>query len=95
MPAAAILGSICSGHDGFPPRPSIDGDSRFTINGIPVMVTGSAFSFHSKPKHPPHGGVGIGTSKLTINGKPICRVGDSVSCGSTIATGQDKFHING
>lgn len=91
MPAIAIIGSICSGHHGFPPRPSISGMPLFTINGVPVMITGSAFDVHSKPDNPPHSGTAVGTSKLTINGIPACLVGDAVSCGSTIATGQPLF----
>ncbi|MGX9459454.1 PAAR domain-containing protein (plasmid) [Photobacterium damselae subsp. damselae] len=88
MPSIAIKGSICSGHDGFPPRPSIEGQELFTVNGIPVMATGDAFALHVKPDNPPHGGTAIGSSHLTINGKKAALVGDAVSCGSTIATGE-------
>ncbi|WP_353618600.1 PAAR domain-containing protein [Spartinivicinus marinus] len=36
-----------------------------------------------------HAGVtSSGSPNHIINGKPVARVGDSVSCGSTIATGE-------
>lgn len=57
------------------------------------MVTGDAFAEHAKPNSPPHGGTAIGTAKLTINGKAAALVGDPVSCGSTIATGENTFNI--
>lgn len=95
MAAIAKEDSICTGHDGFPPRVAVSGESAFRVNGVPVLVDGSPFNPHSKPKHPPHGGVAIGTkSSFKINGKTVARVGDPVSCGSAIATGDGAFNIN-
>lgn len=94
MPSIAIQGSICSGHDGFPPRPSAGGQPTFTVNGVPVMASGDPFAPHVKPQNPPHGGTAIGGSKLTINGIPAAMKGDPVSCGSVIVTGQDLMQIS-
>lgn len=94
MPAIAIQGSLCSGHDGFPPRPSVSGQPLFTVNGTPVMASGDAFDFHVKPKNPPHGGVAVGSSKLTINNNPAVMIGDPVSCGSVVVTGQSLLNIS-
>ncbi|WP_163836798.1 PAAR domain-containing protein [Spartinivicinus ruber] len=43
-----------------------------------------------------HAGVTLRRSpNHIINGKPVARVGDSVSCRSTIATGEANHSING
>ncbi|WP_371929455.1 PAAR domain-containing protein [Photobacterium sp. CCB-ST2H9] len=94
MQPIAILSSICSGHDGFPPRPSVTGVPLFTVNGFPVMATGGIFIPHVKPDNPPHPGIAIGSSKLTINGQPAVMVGDVISCGSVVATGQPLMTIS-
>ena len=93
MPAIALLGSMGTGHDGYPPRPSISGQSSFTVNGIPIMATGDQFAPHSKPDNPPHGGSVIGSSHMTVNGKTVAMVGDPISCGSKVATGQPLFQL--
>ncbi|MEC6832968.1 PAAR domain-containing protein [Photobacterium toruni] len=93
MPKIAILGSMGSGHGAWPPRPSVSGQGCFTINGIPVMVTGDAFAEHAAPNSPPHGATVTGTSHMTINGKTVAMVGDPISCGSKVATGQSLFTL--
>lgn len=94
MPAIATLNSVCSGHDGFPSRPAVSGESNFKVNGIPVLVDSSPFASHSKPDSPPHDGVAVGTkSNFKINGKAVVLVGDPVSCGSTVATGDPSFNV--
>lgn len=89
MPGVAIMGSICSGHGGFHPRPSIEGTPPFTVNGTPIMTDSNAFAPHVAPNQPPHTGVAMGSSKLTVNGKKAVMIGDTVSCGSSIVTGQN------
>lgn len=93
MAGVAIEGSLCSGHDGYPSRNSIEGDASFTVNGVAVHCDGMNWAMHSKPDNPPHGGVGIGSQPFTINGAPVCIVGDAVSCGSVIISGDDSFQI--
>lgn len=93
MADAAIIGSSCTGHDGFPPRPAVTGQSKFLLFGVPIHCTGDAWSLHAKPDNPPHGGAGIGGSNFMVFGKAACRVGDAVTCGSAIATGQARFQI--
>lgn len=93
MAEVAIEGSLCSGHDGYPPRPAVEGQPLFTVNGTPVHCDGMLWAFHVKPDSPPHTGVGIGSKNFTINGAPVCVVGDNVSCGSVIVTGNGAFQI--
>ncbi len=96
MPAAAIVGSMGMGHDGFVPRPTVEGEAKFLIFGVPIHCTGHAWLPHMAPGSPPpvHGGSGIGSSKFMVFGKAACMVGDSVDCGSPIATGESRFQIS-
>lgn len=91
MPAVAVVGSLCSGHDGFPPRRAIEGDPSFLIDGIPIHCDGMAWEEHSAPDQDPHPGYGVASGSFFINGKAACMVGDKVSCGSTIVTGSGSF----
>lgn len=95
MAGIATEDSICSGHDGFPPRKAVEGDPSFLINGVPVHLDGMAWDFHTKPDSQPHDGVGVGEGVFVINGKPACLIGSAVSCGSTIVTGDESFNISG
>lgn len=95
MAGIATEDSLCSGHDGFPPRKAIEGDASFKVNGVPVHADGMVWDFHAKPDNPPHSGVGIGEGAFRINGKPACLIGSSVSCGSSIVTGDESFNITG
>lgn len=94
MPAIGVKGALCSGHGGFPPRPDIDGDPLVKINGIPVLVDGNAFAEHSDGKST-HGGTAISTRPwLNVNGKGVVCVGDPVSCGSVVATGDSLVRVS-
>lgn len=93
MAEVAIEGSLCSGHDGFPSRKAVQGQPLFTVNGIAAHCDGMVWEEHSKPDNSPHGGIGIGSKNFTINGAKVCVVGDSVSCGSVIITGDGTFQI--
>lgn len=89
MPAVAVVGSLCTGHNGYPPRKAIQGDPTITINGKPIHRLGDAWEPHSDGTHS-HDGISItAIGNITANGIPICVVGDSISCGSKIATGAD------
>lgn len=93
MAEIALEGSLCSGHDGYPPRPAVEGQPLFTVNGVPVHCDGMVWAFHVKPDNPPHTGVGVGSKNFTINGAKVCVVGDNVSCGSVIISGDGTFQI--
>jgi len=95
MAAIATLGSMCAGHGGFIPRPTVDGEAKFLVFGKPVHLTGGAWLPHVLPSSPPqvHGGSGIGGSKFLVFGKVACMVGDSVDCGSSIINGESRFLI--
>ena len=95
----AVVGSMTSGHDGFPPVPVVEGSDFVTCNGIPVAVVGSKCAPHSKPKHGTHTPIVTGGSSfIKINGIPVAMVGSEVSgnCGTSshvIVTGCDTCQI--
>lgn len=100
MPAVARLGDTCTGHDCFPPRSSIEGSPNVFCNGIAVHRQGDGWDTHccTHPKlpHGCHNGVlTSGSGTVFVNGKQIGRIGDPVSCGSTVATGSGNVFAGG
>ncbi|HFU2857316.1 TPA: PAAR domain-containing protein [Enterobacter cloacae] len=93
MPAIAIQGSLGSGHGSFPPRPSVMGDPLLTIAGTPVQVDGDVFPNHTDG-HTSHPGTAVSSRPwFTVNGKGVCAVGDVISCGSVIVTGNALVEV--
>ncbi|HHQ6598062.1 TPA: hypothetical protein ACSTLU_004367 [Serratia fonticola] len=65
-----------------------------TINGVPVMVDGSAFSEHTDGNSV-HAGVAVSTRPwITVNGKGVVCKDDPVSCGSIVATGDPLVEVS-
>ena len=88
MSAVQRLGDIGSGHGCFPPRPVVSSSPNVATDGILVARVGDAYPPHGCPHTPPHGAVNAsGSSTVNANGKPISRVGDAISCGSSVAAG--------
>ena len=82
-------GDKCSGHEGYPPRPNIEGIDSLVIDGIPVHCVGQHWAFHSRGSDT-HDGITLqGTipSSITVEGKNIALVGYPISCGSVCAEG--------
>jgi uncharacterized Zn-binding protein involved in type VI secretion len=93
MAAIAVVGTVCSGHGGFPSRPAAAGESLLTINGIPVLVQGSPYPVHSDGNSS-HAGSAVSTRPwFTVNGKAVVCVGDPVDCGSTVAAGDNLVNV--
>jgi len=93
MASIATKNSLCSGHGGFPSRPPVDAEALMTVNGIPVLVEGKQYAVHSDGNSS-HGGQALSTRTwFTINGAAAVCVGDPVSCGSTVAVGDDLIQV--
>lgn len=85
-----------TGHGPWPSRPSTGGSENAFVNGIAVHRQGDAWAVHCNPEHVCHGGVlASGSSTVFVNGKPIGRVGDPVSCGSSVASGSENVFAGG
>ena len=95
MQAICLLGDSCSGHDDFPPRANVGSDNYLQINGRPVHCQGHAWAVHCNSDPRCHDGVLAGGSALMqINGQPVGRVGDPISCGSSVASGDDYWILD-
>ncbi|KEP69630.1 hypothetical protein DL1_03300 [Thioclava dalianensis] len=96
MPAVTRKGDMGTGHGPWPSRPSTGGSENAFVNGIAVHRQGDAWAVHCNPEHVCHGGVlASGSSTVFVNGKPIGRVGDPVSCGSSVASGSENVFAGG
>ena len=100
MPAVTRQGDICTGHECFPPRNSIQGSSNVFVNGKPAHRQSDSWASHTcthpKVPHGTHGGsLASGSSNVYVNGKQLGRIGDPVSCGSTVASGSNNVFAGG
>jgi len=98
MPAVAVCGvdSISTGHpcDG---SALIQGSlqSKVTIGGDPIAVIGDAIAIHTlliSGECRPHGAVvNAGSSKVSIAGLAVARIGDSADMGAIISGSSNVF----
>ena len=99
MAGIAVVGSLTSGHDGYPPVHVITGSNFVSCNGKPVALVGSICEDHTKPKnqtHPPV--VTGGSSFVSVGGIKVATVGSEVAGGGcngshVIVTGEDSCDI--
>lgn len=96
MAKVTRVGDIGSGHAcHFPPSPAIIGSPDVYVNNIPVVRQGDAYAPHACPTcpAPPHPrALSGGSGTVFVNGKPIGRVGDAISCGGNADAGSaDTF----
>lgn len=94
MPLVSCVTDVDSGHDGWPSRPIVSGQSNYTINGLDIATVGSELASHCKPKAGCHSGsIASGSTNYTIRGMPIARITSAVSCGGALTTGQANYDI--
>ncbi len=92
MPAAAFYGCICSGHGCFPPRKNDSASTDVIIEGKGAVRKTDHWGIHEcRGKH--DGVVLGGSNTVFINGLPVARIGDQISCGSIIAEGSQTVII--
>ena len=100
MPAVARLGDTCTGHECFPPRANTAGSPDVYVNSLPVHREGDGWEAHTcthpDTPHGTHGGsLAAGSSTVYVNSKQLGRVGDPVSCGSSVASGSGNVFAGG
>tara|TARA_R110002020_G_scaffold304284_5_gene520025 strand:- start:1156 stop:1458 length:303 start_codon:yes stop_codon:yes gene_type:complete len=98
MPAA-LMSSMSSGHDCFPPQNAIGpGSMNVFINGQPVLRIGDGFNVHCCPDKGCHPGfLAKGSMNVFANGMPVSRVGDTIACGpgNVVITGSLNVFVGG
>lgn len=95
MPAVTCQGDNCTGHTCWPPRPSIEGEGRFTIAGKAAHLQGHGWGPHKCGSNTHTGTLSSGAGGFTVGGRQLGRVGDPVSCGSKVAQGNSRFTVGG
>lgn len=83
----ASLGGNCTGHGCFPPRNSLSGEAHVFINGVGAVTVGDTWAPHTCGKNTHDGVQSAGSPTVFVNGSPLARIGDSISCGSAVAEG--------
>ncbi|RUM41441.1 MAG: hypothetical protein DSY80_08845 [Desulfocapsa sp.] len=70
---------------------ALPSDSKFRINGVPVVLLGDKIRAHGIPPH--FSAVMVeGCGKFTINGVAVCLTGHKASCGHQ-TTGRSEFQV--
>ena len=87
MPGIVRLGDGCSGHGCHPPRVNDSASSNVFINGLGAHRVGDHWVTHCCGNNCHDGTMSGGSGKVFVNGKPLARVGDAISCGSVAAKG--------
>lgn len=95
MPAVARLGDVCSGHSCWPPRPNVQASPNVHVNGIPVHRLTDGWASHCCGPVCHGGSTVSGSPNVHANGLARARIGDAVSCGSTVAEGSPNVFANG
>lgn len=96
MPAVTRKGDMGSGHESWPPRPSTAGSDDVFVNGIAAHRQGDAWAVHCNDVPICHAGtLATGSSSVFVNGKQLGRIGDPVSCGSTVVDGSTNVFAGG
>ena len=98
MPGVVRFGDSSAGHPHcYPPRPNVEASPNVFCNGRAVHRLGDAWASHgSCPDHVPHAGTASsGSGNVFVNKKSICRIGDGISCGDTMAQGSGNVFANG
>ena len=96
MPAAARKGDSCTGHGLYPPRASSGGSPDVFIEGAAALRVGDPYPAHCNPDGICHAGSqGAGSASVFVNGQPLARAGDAVSCGGAVANGAATVFVGG
>ena len=97
MPAVTRKGDLSAGHASFPPTPSTGSSGDVFADGIGIVRVGDDYAPHGSPTpSPPHSrNLSAGSSSVYVNGKPLGRIGDVISCGDTSAQGSSTVFAGG
>ena len=88
--SVALIGSKTKGKDNSNPSMIIQGSHNVYVNGVAVAYEGSKIAPHKRGKSYHDGSVSKGSSKVYVNGRPIARINDPISCGDEIKDGSSN-----
>lgn len=94
MAGITRLGDMCTGHGSYPPRPNDQASSNVFVNGIGAHRETDHWSPHCNNScH--DGNLASGSTSVYVNGLPVARIGDPVTCGSSSAQGSSDVFAGG
>lgn len=96
MPKVAIIGSLTMGACSSPPTVIRNGSKNVFIEGVGAGYVGSGIIPHKRSgsKRVHNGSVASGSPNVFVNGIPLARIGDHISCGDKIAKGASTVNAN-
>ena len=94
MPAVTRQGDSNTGHGAHPPVALVSGSPNVFVNSIPCGRNSDPYPPHTDGIDTHAGNISGGSSTVFVNSKPIARVGDSVSCGGSVAAGSPNVNAN-
>lgn len=95
MPAVARFGDTCTGHGCFPSRANDQASEDVFVNGLGAHRQGDHWQSHCCGPTCHDSTLAAGSSTVFVNGKPLGRIGDSVACGSAVASGSGTVFAGG
>lgn len=92
MPAVHRQGDLTCGEGCFLPQVPQEWSPNVKANGKGVVRQGDARVIHCCPPvcHP---ATYTGGSSVRVNGKPVQRIGSSLSCGDTVCQGSPNVNV--
>ena len=91
MPGVVRLGDMAV-HGCYGPHYPTIGSPNVMIDGKPVIIKGTPYTPHTCGDDT-HAGTAEGVCTVFCNGQPVQKVGDKVSCGSTMVQGSGSVSI--
>lgn len=98
MGAIAVADQVSTGHDCYPPTQAIGPFTTKTfIKGKPIqLATLTKYADHECGDHVhTNRTVVSGSSTTFIQGYPVARIGDPISCGDTVGQGTENTFCGG
>lgn len=94
MPAVTRKGDYNTSHGDFPAVPLSTDSSNVFINGISCKRKSDSYPSHSDEDSSHSSYISGGSSTVFVNGLPIVRVNDAVSCGGRVSQGSPNVYAN-
>jgi len=96
MPGAVRLADTGSGHGCWPSRANSSASTDVFINSRGAHRVGDSWAAHTCEAIPETHGSSQATGSPTVfvNGVALARIGDSIACGSSNATGSGDVYVD-
>jgi uncharacterized Zn-binding protein involved in type VI secretion len=86
---------MCTGHNGFNPRPNDSASDNVFINNLGAHRVGDHWVEHCDTWSCHDSVQAVGSPTVFVNNMPKARVGDQIACGSFNAQGSPNVFVGG